>query len=423
LGICLSTAFFGAACEEPTPPLGPGGPLLDASVAPPPGDGGGGQLDDAGGQGDARALDPTALDPACGVAPVSAAPFTRTGLLGAAADCSMWQFCQFEATASRLLQALEAYDLAPDPTTLAAARDAWRVAMYRWSVVEVFQFGPLASVAQDPYHGKNLRNFFYAWPGAARCRVEEQIAGATFVTSLAQVPFSGRGLFALEYLLFYEGSDTVCLSNATREDWNALSSNDVAARKRAFALALARDVKDRISQLRRAWDSSGNFKQTLVDFVGYGSAQEALNVVAWALLYAEREVKDYKIGPFAGFRAGPAAEPESPFAGMATEMIQANLRGFRSLFQGCGADGVGLGFDDWLVEANHAALAEDIRLAWAGAQAAADAFPAFVTTDLAQRRALYDAVKVLSDLLKGELFGSGSPVNLKLPAALEGDTD
>jgi len=37
--------------------------------------------------------------------------------------------------------------------------------------------------------------------------------------------------------------------------------------------------------------------------------------------------------------------------------------------------------------------------------------------------ALHTSVKKLTDLLKNDLFGQGSPLGLTLPTALEGDTD
>ena len=62
------------------------------------------------------------------------------------------------------------------------------------------------------------------------------------------------------------------------------------------------------------WLPSGeNFKAKLLAADGYGSEQEALNVVAWSLLYPELEVKDLKLGSYAGFQTA-APIPESPFA-------------------------------------------------------------------------------------------------------------
>ena len=82
-----------------------------------------------------------------------------------------------------------------------------------------------------------------------------------------------------------------------------------------------------------------------------------------------------------------------------------------------------MGFDDWLVSAGHGTLSNDILTALTNAEAAADAFPAFEQATPEQFHALYDTVRVLTTLLKTNLFGSASPLNLRLPASAASDTD
>src|SRR5690606_8604417 len=102
--------------------------------------------------------------------------------------------------------------VAANDESLARARAAWREAMLSWQVLEVFQFGPLASASvtagRDGFQGKGLRDKIYAWPVVARCRVDEQVIGRSFVDSgMDRALISGRGLYALEALLFYSGDD------------------------------------------------------------------------------------------------------------------------------------------------------------------------------------------------------------------------
>jgi hypothetical protein len=233
-------------------------------------------------------------------------------------------------------------------------------------------------------------------------------------------------LYALEYLLFYPGTDTRCAPSSTAgKEWAALDPEVLSARKLEYATALAGDLLERARGLRALYDSSGgNFKQAFLDWDGYPSEQEAMNVLGWALVYVERELKDWKLGvPIELTALHPVAEAESPYALAGTENVRNNLRGFRALFQGCGPNGEGLGFDDWLTEAGHAELANEIVTAYQNAQAAADAFGPLNVASKEDVRALYATVKVLTDLLKTELFGAGSPINLKLPGSVEGDTD
>jgi predicted lipoprotein len=381
-----------------------------------------GSLGEAG--SGAEVIEPPELD--CGEAPVSTEGFTRAALRASVADCASYHYCRFEGASRWLSETLTSYGEEPSPAGLQTAQLAYKHAFSIWSVLEHFQFGPLSSNVEDEgkdeYQGQNLRARIYSWPLSVRCRVEEQVVSQKYQTDFENVLVSARGLYGLEYLLFYPGSDTTCAATSvTAQKWADFSQQDLAARKLAYAQALAEDVHARMLDLQQRW---GAYRPQLVDATGYPGEQEAMKVLGWALLYTEHEVKDLKLGVPAGVRAGDAAEPpEAPFANLGTEAVRANLRGFSAMFQGCGVDGAGLGFDDWLIEAGHPELAQDIVAAYDHAQATADAFPAWSQATPADFQTLYGAVKVLTDHLKNDLFGSGSPIGLALPPTIAGDTD
>ncbi len=454
----LGAVVIGFACSRTEDPVehfrtgssGPaGGALSQAGIgslhgggkgSSPAGNAGGGR-DGEGGEGsspvaiggnDALGGEGNVVTPPsiCGAAPISAGAFTRSALRAAAADCADFHYCRFEEAATALADEAATYAEAPSQATLANTRAAFERAFDLWSLNELFQFGPLASAAEsagrDEYQGRGVREQIYSWPLVARCRVEEQVANQNYASGFDGVLVSGRGLFGLEYLLYYPGTDTLCASSSVAgKKWPTLSADDIASRKQAYATALADDLLGRIRDLRGAWSPEGeNFRATFVDASGYPSDQEAMKVMAWSLMYLEREVKDWKLGVPAGYTAvSPVSVPEASFSGRATEALRGNLRGFRALFQGCGDDGEGLGFDDWLTEVGHGELAVDIVNAWQGAQAAADAYPAFGSATPDELEQLYRAVKALTDLLKADLFGAGSPLGLALPKGFEGDTD
>ncbi|HET9953939.1 MAG TPA: imelysin family protein [Polyangiaceae bacterium] len=362
----------------------------------------------------------------CGAPPVEVGEFTREGLRRAAVQCANWQFCRFEQRSHALREAVEVEGaLMTEPT-----RAEFRRAMLVWGEIELLQFGPLASKSEtagkDVYQGQGIREFIYAWPSTARCRVEEQLASMTFATrGMDGIPISGRGLYALEYLSHYAGNDTNCAAASSAGQAWAGIVDDLPRRKSAYAVAIAADLIAQTQRLRAIYGAtSGGFPEAFIGATGYPSEQEALTVLAWALVYLEREVKDWKLGVPAGYTLQhPVTSPETPFAGFATSVIRANLTGFSRLFQGCGDDGAGLGFDDWLMAAGHAELASDISQALAAARQTADQTPELDRAQPAQIEALYRAIKQLTDILKTDLFGSGSPLNLKLPAGVEGDTD
>jgi uncharacterized protein len=373
-------------------------------------------------------LQPPELE--CGEPPVSGAAFTRQALRAAAADCASYHYCRFEGAARWLSETVSSYAEQPSDVTLSNARVAYASALSLWSVLEQFQFGPLASndegAAKDSYQGRGIRERIYAWPLTARCRVEEQIANQNYLNDIDKVLVTGRGLFGLDYLLFYPGSDTACsASSVAAKNWLNFDDAELAQRKLRYATALGDDIVSRVVELRRAWAPDGeNFRLKLVDATGYPSEQEAMKVLGWALLYVEHEVKDWKLGVPAGYTlAGPVELPEGPYSGLGTEALRGNLLGFRALYQGCGPAGEGIGFDDWLSEAGHPELAQEIIDAYQAAQAVAEAFPPWSQATPAEMDALYRAVKALTDPLKNDLFGGGSPLGLTLPPTLSGDTD
>jgi predicted lipoprotein len=369
----------------------------------------------------------------CGSAPVSSDPFTvRADLRAAAGDCAMWHYCEVENEAAWLAHLIGKHIEAPSESRLERVRDAWRSTMASWAKVELFQFGPLSSAVptagKDLYQGRNFRDRIYSWPTSARCRVEEQVVGRSYAENgFGRIAISARGLLALEYLLFYEGTDTACAtSSATYSDWTALSAGELQDRKLAYAQAVASDVLGLTRDLNELWsDSGGNFRASFISATGYEpDEQEAMNVLGWSLMYVEKELKDWKMGVPAGRTASsPITGPESPYANVATTNWKAHLRGFRSLFQGCGANGEGIGFDDWLNQAGHGELSDDILSAYQNAQTEIDALGPLEQTSADDLNQAYDTLRVLTSLLKSSLLGTGSPLNLKLPATLADDTD
>jgi predicted lipoprotein len=390
---------------------------------------GSGQTSEGGEGGESPV--PTPPEDDCGPPPITSGPFTKARLREAASDCAMHHYCRFEATADWLEKRAVAYATEPSVENLDVARDAWRRAMASWSRIELFQFGPVASAAmsagKDAHHGKGIREKIHSWPLTARCRVEEQIASQAYLTQgITSLAVTSKGLAGLEYLLFYGGSDTACLpGTVTAKAWPTLSADQITLRKRAYAAAVAGNVTAESRDLLERWrPEGGNFRETFVNASGYPSEQEAMNVLAWALVYVEREVKDWKLGIPAGYTLmAPVSTQEAPFSGVSSENLRQNLHGFRSLFEGCGEDGEGIGFDDWLVEAGHADLANRLLAALSGAEDAVAAAPPLEQATPAELETLYRAVKALTDPLKGEMFGAGSPLNLKLPDGVASDTD
>ena len=159
------------------------------------------------------------------------------------------------------------------------------------------------------------------------------------------------------------------------------------------------------------------------------SEQQALNAVGGALFYVEKQMKDGKLAiPMGLDMACPAAscpdQVEAVFARSSVDHIAQNLRGFRKLFQGCAEENAGFGFDDWLAAVDAGDLATRMLTALDGAEAAVATLDVpletLVVSDPARVQRVYDAVRVLTNLLKTEFV---TTLNLERPAGTVGDND
>jgi predicted lipoprotein len=362
-------------------------------------------------------------------------PFTKLSLLKAASQCAVHEYDAFAQAAHALDAAVGAIG---DDATLAVAQQAFITAMLTFQRVEVFRIGPAAR-AMDP-GGQDLRDWIYSFPTQNRCQVDRNIVSEVYATNFSGVLFNARGLLALEYLLFERGTTNLCSAGIDiniKGTWAGLSQSQLNSRRDAYAKVLADDIADRADQLVDAWDDDGgNFMAEVVN-AGDGSGtfstqQAALNAFSHALFYVELELKDFKLGLPLGMNAdcipsaakGCAHLAELPYSGLSGPSIAQNLTAFRLLFEGCGENYEGVGFDDWLREADQGELADRMITNLAAAQQEVAALPRLLEDAFydapTEARAVHTAVKGVTDLLKTEFV---SVLNLELPMTAEGDND
>jgi uncharacterized protein len=394
-GVVLATAACFAGCKGGSsnpPPTGTGG---TTGVA---GSGSGAGSGNAGGDGGSPGED-------------AAVAFTRAELLGAFGVCAANQARAFRDKAQALDAAAAAYAAAPDTATRDAVRQAFKDALDAWQVIDIMQFGPTAS--SSVIGGKDFRGNIYSWPQVSRCAVEEAIVARTYESaSFGTVLFANaRGLAALEYLLFYEGADTVCPATSPAvAGWAALSAEDRDARKRAYAAAATRDVTMRATAHDQAWDPAAmNFVQTMRS-AGPGNAtyetqQKAIETVGIALFYLDMAVKDTKLTTPLNDGCVSAACLESRYGSRSKANIRANLDGLRRILEGCEAGYAGVAFDDLLVSIGAPDLPADLRAKAIAAQAALDAIEEpdldqALVQDRASVMALRDAIAEITTVLK-----------------------
>jgi uncharacterized protein len=369
----------------------------------------------------------TALPPA----PASLA----SQVLAAFADCTIANVRTFEDKARALDAAAQAYAANRSDPNRDAARDAWRSAMATWQELEPAAFGPAAPTTMPG--GKGLREEIYAYPLFSRCQVEEQLVSGRYAAAdFPQALVTSRGLAAFEYLAFYTGTDNACSSFSPingQGTWAKLTPTELQEKKAAYAAAVAKDVLARASVLRQAWEPAGGNFYGELKLAGQGSKvfssdKIALNAVSDALFYIDDEAKDLKLGKPAGIYDCPdnncGGNVESPYAKASGAHLQANLRGFRRLFEGCGEGAAGPGFDDILVAIGTPDLASRMKASLATTNtelnALAPSYEAVALSNPAQLKSLHATLKGLTDVLKTEFV---TVLNLQLPKASEGDND
>lgn len=158
------------------------------------------------------------------------------------------------AAAETQVQALAALEAVPDAGTLAAAQGAWRAARSAWKQSEAFAFGPAATLRSAAK---------IDWTPIRADRVERAIAGAATFDSAAidDLGANVKGLLTLEYLLFDPAGDDAAVLAALR----------AGRSRRAYARALAENIRDQALLLLDAWSpSGGNFAAELAT-AGQGS--------------------------------------------------------------------------------------------------------------------------------------------------------
>lgn len=344
----------------------------------------------------------------------------RVPALRSAAACAWSASEDFLATTDALVESVSAWNEAPDDEEKRdAAKAAWEVSRASWQLAELTQYGPAGAErteASGTIGGLAYRDEIYSYPVINSCKVDQGLVSEVYQESLTDVASNIRGLDALEYLLFYTGTDNSCPSTTninTDGSWEAVS--DLTERRAAYAFAVALDIATTAADLEKAWDPAhGNFFAELENAGSaevYESQSQALEDVVNAAIYLDLILKDSKLGMPLGTAVKCSLEacPESAEHRSAVRSIESmrdNFLGFEKLWQGCGEDAKGL--RALLVEEGGGALATQIDEALDAVDEALDAITeedvnTLVAEDRESADALYAKVKDLTDLLKDDL--------------------
>jgi predicted lipoprotein len=366
-----------------------------------------------------------------------AAQARRDVLASIGEDVILDGYVEFEQEAGALEAASQAFAESPSAENREGAQQAWITAMDVWQRAEMFQIGPAGPMGAV-VAGEDLRDQLYSWPLVNPCRVDQEIVEENFTDTQAFTgePINVRGLDAMEYLLFKEGTDNECAPNSsinTDGSWDGLGEAELTSRRAAYAHTLASGVAEKAGELRQAWDPEGRnflaeFRTAGADSQTYATSQEALNAVSDALFYLDKETKDMKLAEPAGLvdcvdNICPD-DRESRWADRSLAHIRNNLVGFRQLLAGHRDNDESVGVEALLRDMGATQLADDLNTRIKDAIAAVDAVEGTMaealTNDPQSVVSVYQAVKDLTDLFKSQLF---DVLDLEVPKRGEGDND
>jgi predicted lipoprotein len=358
--------------------------------------------------------------------------------LESTATCVMTQVEEFKGAADALKDATEAW--AEDPEDVerkGAAQEAWSEAMLIWHRLEVMQIGPAGSSGSveqgGTIGGQDLRDLIYSWPVINSCRIDQALESKAYEDDLKDEPVNAQGLDAIEYLAFYDDGASTCLATtAIIADGRWDGIDDLPERRAAYAMAAAELVSEHAGALLNAWDEEGgDFYSALVSAGKSGpfeSQAAALNAVIHGIFYIEIVVKDQKLAIPLALRddcanASCPEDIEHQFSGLSKDAIAQNLAGFELIFHGCGDSALGL--EGLLDELGADLTAEEVQAAIDGIKEALstieeDDLVTALAEDPASVNDLYDAIKVLTDLLKGDLV---EVLEVNVPSSVGGDND
>ncbi len=322
----------------------------------------------------------------------------RTFLSDLAAVGALPSYRALAADATALQIAIEDLVTAPGGERLAIAQTAWRTTRLAWKETEAFRLGPSETQRTSAR---------IDWPSANTGQIDLEIAGGNALSSayLDTLGAQKVGFQAMEYFLFDpEGGDPGVV--------NRLLGND-NARRRAYLLALAVNVRERIEELRDAWEpAGGNFGADLVaSGIGgrtFATLEEAFDEVVNRMIATAETVEADRLGAPLGVNGGGTRPDlvESPRSGDSLAGIVADLQGIADVYRGTYVGGTATGIGTQVVPLS-VQVDVNVRALLDGAIAAVENVPPPLAAAVVQHRdealAAYDAVQALRRALMGDV--------------------
>lgn len=249
---------------------------------------------------------------------------------------------------------------APSPQGLAAAQAAWREMASSWNRVEVYRFGPLTQGFPETLDWRIDSYLVDKRPKTIRktiriAMLDERPIDAAY---LEQLPVFGRGVPALEHLLF-ESTDAKTSSSAIVSDYDP--GTEPGRRKCALLMLIADDLASTARTLQADWvEGDAPFVEVFATAGSgkppYPGVQDAIDEIVNRAITAGELIKLRKVDAVL-HEGGEGSRPykaESPIAEQSLGNIQANLDAIAGLLL---SPAERYGLDDYLRASGHGDVA------------------------------------------------------------------
>jgi predicted lipoprotein len=261
----------------------------------------------------------------------------KTAVRGVADSVIVPDIEAFATASEALAAATRNFCQAPGPQGLAAAQTAWRETASSWNRVAVYRFGPLVQGFPATLDWRIDSYLMDARPKAVRkairiAMLDESPLDAAY---LEQLPVFGRGVPALEHLLF-ESTKGDRSGAAIVSDYDP--GSEPGRRRCAFLMLIAEDLEAMARTLRADWAAGDTpFVEVLASAGSgeppYPSVQDAVDELVNRAISAGELIKLRKVDAVL-HEGGDASRPykaESPLAEQSLANIRANLDGIAAL--------------------------------------------------------------------------------------------
>ncbi|WP_137940199.1 imelysin family protein [Chitinivorax sp. B] len=295
--------------------------------------------------------------------------------------------------AIRLLQTTRQACPAPDVVKLQQVRQAWRETARAWAAMEVFQIGPVIE--------RRTARQIDGWPTRPKLLQPLLDGGTLDAERIDQTGSAGKGLPALEYLLFPEKTQDQAVAR------------NLKGRPCQVLVALADGVKREAVGIQHDWKApNGGFANQLgqagkLQDGMFANEAQALGDMVNLLIAGIDYVRLRKLEKPLDKSTDEVAldRVEAWRSGESTRLLEANLAGFARVFFGHGLHGIGL--DDYLLGIEKPILVRRVREQLAATQAAVTAIGMPIDHALADApervKAAQDALRKLQHLLEVDL--------------------